>query len=143
MHAEGDNLEILVFSGVICKPSVRYAYTESWLLDTHQQTLRGCKIKSYVHTKATWDLVAERIEQVADDIILHAQNRTGNLRVVNALCLLKAKTHRSTTASLVYSCAAKPSHHTLLWLLAQSGEWVHCRRGFIPGQGSRFPWINN
>lgn len=116
MHAEGDNLEILVFSKVICKPSVRYAYTESWLLDTHQQTLRGCKIKSYVHTKATWDLVAERIERVADDIILHAHNRTENLRVVNALCLHQSQNTQEHHGKLglFMRCQAFPSYSALV-----------------------------
>lgn len=95
-----------------------------------------------MHTKVLWDLVAERIAKVPNDVNLYAQNRTENLRLVNAHCFLKAKIHRNATPSLVYSCRAKSSQHTLLHLLAQGCEWVQCRHGFIPGQGSRFSWIN-
>lgn len=37
-----------------------------------------------------------------------------NLRLVNTLCFLDANIHGYATASLVYSCPAKSSQHSLL-----------------------------
>lgn len=101
-----------------------------------------CIIKYFINTKVMWDIVAERIAKVPNDVNLYAQNRTENLRLVNAHCFLKAKIHRNATPSLLYSCCAKSSQHTFLCLLAHCCEWVQCRHGFIPGQSSRFLWIN-
>lgn len=56
--------------------------------------------------------MAESIAKVPNDVILHAQNRSENLRSVNAHCFLKAKIYRNATArlGLFMSCQVFPAY---------------------------------